>query len=134
MLRLLLALALLGACGAWTPQPLLHAPPRPASRGAASSIAMKKRQGARMPGKAMQRPPTENVALKRKMKEIVALAKAAGLICPDGVRFSENERIFKDRGQVDEFKAAYVRKGDDPVTYDMFRSEEHVDQATLFNI
>ena len=68
MLRLLLALALLGACGAWTPQPLLHAPPRPASRGAASSIAMKKRQGARMPGKAMQRPPTENVALKRKMK------------------------------------------------------------------
>merc|ERR1719247_3723334 len=41
MLRLLLALALLGACGAWTPQPLLH---------------------------AMQRPATENVALKRKMK------------------------------------------------------------------
>ena len=62
------------------------------------------------------------LALKRKMKEIVALAKAAGLICPDGVRFSENERIFKDRGQVDEFKGT-LKPSPSPEEFELKRAK-----------
>ena len=62
------------------------------------------------------------LALKRKMKEIVALAKAAGLICPDGVRFSENERIFKDRGQVDQFKGT-LKPSPSPEEFEIKRAK-----------
>jgi CRP-like cAMP-binding protein len=44
------------------------------------------------------------LALKQKLRQVVALAKATGLVCPDGTTFEEGKRIFKDAAEVDRFK------------------------------